>query len=249
MKISRIFLIVIFLLSLLAGYSAGHFLFIKKNKSLQTPPQIINSSNSTGAQESLWLITIDQFGKSDPTIIGIWLLTYIPNYTKIKPLPFYPSENIQANAEIDKNFHLTSGQNISPEFWEYLQKHNFLVRNYIVIDKVVAANILDMYGGVTIQDKVLSGQDAMSQLSMPGVSPIESIQNQVIVLDCICKSIFNGAVVPNINILQKDIGKHIVSNLDLDIKLDEWRSLIINGDHKVCDFSDLASKLHITLKP
>lgn len=250
MKISRQFLIVVFILSLLAGYTAGQFLFNHKNK---IQHDVVNKTvaiqNSSGDQESLWLITIDRLDEPDPHIIGIWLLSYIPNYTKIKPLPLYPSENAQADTELAKVFHFSSDKKIASEFWDYLQDHNYTIHNYIVIDKFIAATILDMYGGVTTHGTTLSGLEVLAQLSNTQLSWDESIQKQVAVIDCICKSIFNSTIIPEMDKLQIETGKHIISNLDLTVKLKEWQSLIVTGDKKVCDFTDLMAKIQITLKP
>jgi hypothetical protein len=247
MKILRLFLTASFLISLLAGITAGTFLFHKENSSTRTlssnPPPSLNE------QKGIWLIAVDRLNIVSPKIEGIWLLTYIPNYTSVKPLPFIPSGNKQQDAELTKAFKITAKHKIAPEFLDLLQKKGHVFRDYIVFDEVAAVSIINNYGGVSIQGERLSGLDALTQIPKIWDDPQESLLGQVIVMDHVCKSLFSGQSLPDFDKLQNNISSHIISNLDLGKKTIEWQKNLDGGSKKICDFSDLYEKIKFTSRP
>jgi hypothetical protein len=249
MKIYRVSLTATFIISLLAGFSAGTYFFREKNTSRPTNASSPQPTNIPGAQESIWLIAVDRLNQTAPRLEGIWLLAYIPNYTSIKPFPLYPSDNFQHDTELASAFKLTAGRKIAPEFWDFLQKHNHPGRNYIVFDEVAAASIINVYGGVTIEGRQLSGLEAITQIPKIWDDPQGSLRGQVAIMDSVCKSVFEKRSAFVLDDIEVDVGKHIVSNLDLGKKSKEWQSMILNGNKKVCDFSDFYKKIQLTSKP
>ena len=249
MKILKLFLTASFFISLLAGFSAGTLLFNRKNEVSQSISTESSNPTLPSDQKSIWLIAVDRLNTMKPKIEGIWLLTYIPNYTTVKPLPLFPSNNSKQDAEITKAFSLTSDHKIAQEFWDFLKKHGHPVHDYIVFDEEAAVSIINIYGGVRIQGSNLSGLEALQQIPKTWDDPQGSLRGQVIIMDSICKSIFNKRIVPNMDMLQKEIGKHISSNLDFGEKSQEWQKLIMSGNHKACDFSDIYEKTHLTTNP
>jgi hypothetical protein len=249
MKILRLFLIASFLISLLAGFGAGTYLFHRINNPTQTFSAGATIPVFPGGQENIWLIAVDRLNKTTPQIEGIWLFAYIPNYTTITPLPLFPSDNSQLDAELVKAFRLTTDRKIAPEFWDFLQKHDHPTIDYIVFDEVAAASIINTYGGVSIKGKHLSGLEALAQVPKTWDDPQGSLQGQIAIMDSVCKSIFNNPTTPDMDKFHKEIDNHILSNLDLGKKSMEWQKMIVSGNHKVCDFSDLYEKIPLTSKP
>jgi hypothetical protein len=249
MRILRLFLIASFLISLLAGFGAGTYFFHRINNPTHTISTSTTVPTIPGKQESIWLIVVDRLYKTTPKIEGIWLLAYIPNYTTITPLPLFPSDNPQLDAELAKAFRLTTDRKIAPEFWTFLQKHNHPAKDYIVFDEVAAASIINIYGGVSIKGKQLSGLEALAQVPKTWDDPHGSLQGQIAIMDSVCKSIFNNPTTHDMDKFQKEVGNHILSNLDLSKKLVEWQKMIVSGSHKVCNFSDLYEKIHLTSTP
>ena len=249
MKILRLFLIASFLISLLAGFGAGTYLFQRIHK----PKRIISTDTTVttipGGQESLWLIIVDRLNNAAPKIEGIWLLTYIPNYTSITPLPLYPSENSQQNADLTRVFRFTTDRKIAPEFWDFLQKHNHPAKDYVVIDEVAAVSIINIYDGVTIRGKRLSGLEALAQVPKTWDDPQGSLQGQIDIMDSLCKSMFKNRTIPDMEKFQFEVSNHISSNLDLGKKLKEWQKMMVSGNQKVCNFSDLYEQTRLTSKP
>jgi len=249
MKILRLFLLASFLISLLAGFGTGSYLFHRLNAPSQTLSPVKTIQTSPGRQESIWLIIVDRLNKTTPKILGIWLFTYIPNYTTITPLPLFPSDNSQQDAELVKAFRLTTDRKIAPEFWDFLQKHDHPSKDYVVFDEVTAASIINIYGGVSIKGKHLSGLEALAQVPKTWDDPQGSLQGQIVIMDSVCKSIFDNHTTPDMAKFQKEVRNHIFSNLDLGKKLMEWQKMIVIGSHKVCDFSDVYEKTRLTSKP
>jgi hypothetical protein len=249
MRTLRIFLIATFLLSLLVGFIAGRFIFPGKSSVKQTLPADNNLPAKPGTQDGIWVIAVDRLNKTSPKIEGIWLFSYITNYTKIKPLPLYPSDNPERDAELAKTFRLTSDQKIAPAFWELVQKHGNPIRNYIIIDEIAAVGIINFFGGVTIQGKQLNGLEALNQTPKTWDDPKGSLRGQIAIMDSICKSIFNGQSSVDLLKLQKDVGHHLLSDLDLGKKTKEWQQLINDGNYRICDFPDLYESLQINTYP
>jgi hypothetical protein len=250
MKIFKFFLIATFIISLLAGFSAGSLFFSKQNKAPEEQTTDDNYDTSMpGDQESIWFIAVDRLTVSKPKIAGIWLLAYIPNYTSMKPLSLYPSNDTQKDAELARAFKMTSDRKIDQDFWDYLKKHNHPSQDYIVFDEEAAVSIINIFGGVTLQGKRLSGLEALQQIPKTWDDPQGSLRGQVFIMDSICKSIFDKRVVPDMEILHKEIGKHISSNLDLSEKSREWQKLIANVNHNACDFSDMYQQTLLITHP
>jgi hypothetical protein len=247
MKILRLFLVVAFLISLLAGFGAGTFLFQKRNNPAQTPA--LTSPISPGGQESIWLIAVNRLNTATPKIEGIWLLTHIPNFTTVKPLPLIPSGNPQQDSELVKTFRITSDRQIGPEFWDFLQKKGHLTRDYVVFDEIAAVSIINNLGGINFQGDHVSGLEALSKIPKIWDDPQGSLLGQVTVMDYTCKSIFSSHSLPDFDKLPIKVSNHIISNLDLDKKAVEWQKKIDSGSYKVCDFSDVYNDLKLTSKP
>jgi hypothetical protein len=249
MKILRVFLVTTFLISLLAGFTAGTFFFQYKIKSAQTSSVNTGVNHFPGKQENIWIIVVDRLNIATPKIVGIWLFAYIPNYTSIKPLPLYPSDNSQQDADLVNAFRVTSDRKVAPEFWNYLQNHNYPAQDYIVFDEIAVASIINIFGGVSVQGKHLSGLEALAQLPKTWDDPRGSLHGQITLMDSVCKSILNSHTFPDMFKLQIDVRKHITSNLDMGKKSKEWQTMIASGNRKVCDFVDLYEKIQLTSKP
>jgi hypothetical protein len=254
MNTFRIFLIASFLISLLAGFWAGTFIFQENTpKTLSQQPYTPSQSVSTtpGKQEGIWLIAVDRLSDTDttPRIQNVWLITYITNYVKIKPLPVYPSDNPQHDLELIKTFKFTSNKQIAPAFWDFLAKHGQNVRDYIIFDEVAEAEVINFYGGVTIEGKYLNGLEALAQTPDSWNDPQASLKGQIAIMDSLCKNIFNTQPAPDLYKLQKKVGNHLLSNLDLDEKSKELQKQIIKGNHIICEFPDLSQKPQFSSKP
>jgi len=249
MKILRLFILASFLISLLVGFGAGSYLFNRRNTPTHTLTPVVKINSSPGMQKSIWLIAVDRLNNTTPKIEGMWLLAYIPNYTTITPLPLFPSGNSKQDAELVKTFSITKDREISPEFWDYLRKHDHPTQDYIIFDEVAAASIINLYGGVRLKGKRLTGFEALTQVPKTWDDPQGALQGQIVIMDSVCQSIFNSHNPPNLDNIYKAVGNHISSNLDLGKKLKEWQALIVSGKQKVCDFSDLYNITHLTSKP
>ena len=252
MNTFRLFIIVSFIISLLAGFWAGTLVFQEQKRNAithQPSPTSQNVSTTPGKQVGIWLITVDRLNDTSPQIIGVWLITYITNYVKIKPLPVYPSDNPQHDFELSKAFQLTSKKQIAPSFWVFLQKHSQNVQDYIIFDEVALAEIINSYGGVTIQGKHLNGLEALTQTLNTRNDPQASLKGQIAIMDSLCKEIFSSQTTLDLYKLQKKVGHHLLSNLDIGEKSKEWQGQIFNGNHIVCEFPDLSQKPEFSSKP
>jgi hypothetical protein len=247
MKILRIFLVMTFLISLLAGIGAGTFLFHKNSN----PARTLSPTNllSTSDQESVWIIAVDRLNIPTPKIEGIWLLTHIPSYTAIKPLPLLPSGNAQQDLELTRAFRITSDHQVGPEFWDLLHKKGHLARDYVVFDEVAAVSIINIFDGINMEGEHVSGFEALSRIPKTWDDPQGSLLGQVTIMDQVCKSIFKSHSIPDLAIFQNETGSHIISNLDLDEKVVKWQKMIESGSYKVCDFSDVYMKIKLTSNP
>lgn len=249
MKIIRLFLISTFIISLLAGIWAGSFIFRRKISFQHTTISTQNISSTPGKQEGIWLIAADRLNDNAPQIKGVWLMAYINGYAKLKPLPLFPSDNPKRDKELMNSFRITKDHRISPEFWDEIQKINQGVTNYIVFDEVAAVEIINYFGGVTIDGKHLNGIEIMVQSQNTKKDPQYLIRRQTVIMDSLCKTIFNSQPAPDFKQLQRTIKNHILSNLDLNEQTLEWQTLFLDGGHKMCEFPDLYTQPPISSTP
>lgn len=248
MKILRLFLAIVFIISLLAGFWAGHTIFQPKlaAQPIQTTDQDINFTS--GTQEGVWLIAVDHITETTPQIKGIWLLTFIIGYNKLKPLPFFPTENAQNDAELEAAFHLDNNHQISPAFWESLKKRGQPIQNYIIFDEVAASAIITQFGGVTIDGKHMDGLEVIAQSQDIRQDPQSEINNQIAIMNSLCKNIFTRQSVSNFESLQLKMKSHSLSNIDPSIQLAAYQKLT-SGNYTNCEFPDLYKKPAISAKP
>jgi hypothetical protein len=238
MKNLRFFLVSTFLVSLLAGIWAGNYIFPQPKNHPPITPTPSTSKSILGKQDGVWLIAVDRINKTTPKIKGVWLLAYIIGYEKLIPLPFYPSDNSQQDTELVKSFRITDSHQIAPAFWDNLPKHGQIDQKYIVVDEIAAVEIINFFGGVTIEGKHLSGIEILSQAKNTQSDPHFLIKRQTVIMDSICKSIFNNQSVPDFPKLRRKIEKNILTNLDLGEQSMEIEKYLFNGEHKICEFPD-----------
>lgn len=242
MKILRFFLFTTFLISILVGFLAGNLVFYKDQPTISESNPQPEISVLPGRQEGIWLIGVDQINKSTPQIKGIWLLTYITGYNKLKPLPFYPSNNNQKDAELEQTFQIDHNSFVSEDFWNKLQSRSQPVHDYIIFDEVAAAEMINYFGGVTIDGQHLDGNEIFKQSPEFQQQPQLRINRQIVIMSSLCNRIFSDHPVPDFATLQKKVASHILSNIDLGEQLTIYQKLIANGNHTVCEFPELNKK-------
>jgi len=239
MKNLRIFLVSTFLVSLLAGIWAGNYIFPQQTNHPPINPSPPTILSTPGKQDGVWLIAVDRINNSTPKIKGVWLLAYIIGYEKLIPLPFFPTDNFLHDTELVKSFRITEGHQIAPAFWDKLPKHGQIDQKYIVVDEIAAVEIINFFGGVTIEGKHLNGREIISQSKNPQSDPHFRIKQQTVIMDSICKSIFNNQAIPDLAKLHRKIEKNILTNLDLGEQSMEIQKYLFNGEYKVCEFPDV----------
>ena len=249
MKILRFFLFITFLTSILAGFWAGNRIFYKDQPVISDANSQPDQAGLPGRQEGIWLIGVDQINKSTPQIKGIWLLTFITGYNKLKPLPFYPSNNAQNDAELEQTFRIDGNSRVSGDFLNSLQARSQPVQNYIIFDEVAAAEMINYFGGVSINGSHMDGSEIFKQSQELLQQPQLRIDRQIVIMSNLCNRIFSDSPAPDFAALQKKVTSHILSNLDLSEQLIMYQKLIANGNRTVCEFPELNKKPALSVLP
>lgn len=246
----RIFLVSSFFMSVLAGFWSGTQVFrIEKHETKQASYPYLRPTKVPGDQDGIFIIVIDNLNGPKPKLEGVWLFTYITNYVAIKPLPLYPSENSLQDDELVKSFQLTSNYEIAKVFWDFLQNHGHPVRDYILVDEIALVALINLFGGITIQGKYMLGPEVLDSIPNSWDDPIGSMIGQIAVIDSMCKSVLHSNPTIDWHEFHVGIKDHLVSNLDLEVKSQEWQKIIASGKYKVCDFPDHYEKLQVSVNP
>ena len=251
MKSLRIFLIVTFIITFITGLLAGFYIFKAKHHLPQANLYQKEPTMTTRKQDGIWLIAVDHINTKTPLIKGIWLLAYIPGYYKLIPLPFFPTGNAISDTELVNAFQFDKNHHVSQKFWDSLYKRGQPYNNYIIFDDLAVSEIINHYGGITIDGNYLSGNEIIAQPKNTPQDTQYRLKRQITVMEKLCSSIFNDTSSNSNDVknLVKKISSHITSNLDLVEQITIYQKMVVSGNHPICEFPDLYKKTSLSVTP
>jgi hypothetical protein len=188
-------------------------------------------------------MTVDDLESSSPRLDGVWLLSYVPNNTRLTFLPVYPSlaknESSQKN-DLFENFKLKSrqdGREIDASFLDALGAQVPWWSSYIVLDAVSLSSLDDSN---RLGSKMrIDGSTKDNSLPHSWEDPQAALAGQAALFQEMCWQATRSGGNLSLGKIVEQQPEHILSNLDNDLLRAEIKSL---GEHMntfSCEFPTL----------
>jgi len=218
-------------------------LFNSSGLVVTTSSYSIQSLNN--GQRNILLIGVNTIDINKAQLESLWLVTYLPTDSNIQMLPIFPSGN---GAVSDFENHLLrsfklDNMNGNPildqDFIKLLKNNNFWWSGYIVIDHVAAMEILSILGKVNENGEIISGDQLNNEHSEVIDNPQKAFAIQLALMQTACHGLSGLSPNPDLQQLLLLSPTHLITDLDLNQLLLEWKTLLLNQQIPNCKFPTL----------
>ena len=245
MKLVRIlYLFFVFSLALFAGFQAGDrlnimgVLFHSPIDETAIPGVTIPDND----QFNLLIIGADDSKNPDARLESIWLIAHADNTSRVTLIPVFPShENPVQNLVLAEKFSLEHGKP-SNEFWQAMQKTNLWWKGYIITDMSATINLIDMMGGIKVQDRLLDGVQAVSSIPPWESDPLMAVEYQMLLFKGVCNQIADNQKI-NLKTANELISVSMRSNKKVNEAFTNWSSQTELHGKLICSFPTLEQTL------
>ncbi len=125
----------------------------------------------------------------DAQLESIWLIAHAKNTSRVTLIPIFPSpDNPVQNLVLAEKFGLEHGKP-SKEFWAAMQDTNLWWKGYIITDMSATINLIDMMGGITVQGRLLNGNQTVSSIPPWESDPLIAVEHQMLLFEGLCNQI------------------------------------------------------------
>jgi hypothetical protein len=248
MKNHSLLYFLIFICSLLLGYTVStrfyptHLDLLPGTVSLvaeggQNPIESMNNG-----QRSILLISVRSINNPNQHLESIWLATYITSDTTIRLLPIFPSGNQPISdfeQLLDYSFSLVNEDGVpvlDPDFINVLKNDNYWWSGYIIFDEVAMTRVLDLFGGIELNGRSLTGEQAVNDIPKVLDNPQAAYASQIAILQSACHKIQEFTPNRDLPELISNLPNHVYTNLDSSQLQTEVQSLFANARKPICRF-------------
>ncbi|MFN2236763.1 MAG: hypothetical protein ACK2U1_21240 [Anaerolineales bacterium] len=218
----------VFATALLMGYKAGETIdplnevFSNRIDTTIMPSVAIPDND----QFNLLIIGVDDLSHVDAQLESIWLAAYAENSNHITLIPVFPSsDDPDQNMILSDSFSIEQGKP-REEFWDEMRKENFWWKGYVISDKDSTIRIIDLLGGIDMQNQQMDGLQAVRSITSWNDDTQLSIKQQRILFESVCNKIFTDQIASpqmindfvNQNSLADTRTKTFITNLIANIK-------------------------------
>ena len=239
--IKLILILSFFLLCLILGFRGG--VLYNRLKGENTPYSTITAAptlpHPLTEQENILLILIDDITKSQPTLLGTWLLIKTETPPKLIFLPIYPSTdniNTKLDENLNQSFSLNKSNFPNQQYWNELIAHKYWWNNYILLDREALSTIIDSIGGITYEKKRLSGNDLLSLITAKSDKSEFSMDGQYFITKAICNQMQKHEEKNPVDSIFKQSSKGIITDFNPNELTKRWNNIIQGQSQFSCEF-------------
>ena len=192
-KFTRLISITSFLLLCLVALLLMAFTFVYKGRatrSLETTSAAVHVTPFLGrpdnGQENLLLILVDQMDATEPSLQGVWMLIHDPSGNKVFFMPIYPAQS-KFGQDIKQSVGIEKISGLAPELEQVLHKQGLWWDNYLVIDRGILASVVQLAGGIDLEDGRLNGQQVIGLLPIADQDAQTALDLQARIAQGICQ--------------------------------------------------------------
>jgi hypothetical protein len=251
MKTHTLINFIIFTCFLVVGYrsstrfSQADYGILPRSMSLVTSSDSGSFEVMKNGQRTILLITVSSLDKTKPQLESVWLATYFPSDATIRLLPVFPSgNNPKSNFEgqLDHSFGLNRMNNqlvLRQEFVKVLENNNYWWSGYFIFDDGALTKIFNLLGGLELNGRSVSGEQAMLELPKVVDDPLKAFSSQMAILQSACHKLAGISIKPDWSQVSVLIPTHILTDLDSNQIVSELKTLNSSGHNPTCKFPTL----------
>lgn len=239
---------VIFTCFLVVGYTISTRFYPVDARAISGSLDTVTSENQDSiaaldnGQRSFLLISASSLNTSNQQLDGIWLATYFATDPTIHLLPIFPTGKQQLSgfeAQLQSTFAMDKENGTlvpAAAFTDLLENNNYWWSGYLVFDEVALSRVLDFVGYIEVNEKILSGTLAYSQLIG---SPRDAYPLQVAILQSACRKLSGFDPGPDASQIISSLPGHIFTDLDTYQLQMELETLYSGERTPTCTFPTL----------
>jgi hypothetical protein len=180
------------------------------------------------AQRNLLIIHVDNLENDHPRLISVWsMFTITSEQTFITLKPLYPATVPDpALSELTSTFKLNAKKHPSSKFLKALHAFHLTWDGYLIIDDQ----------GMLAMHQWLAGSVGASSIAQPLDNPELLIQQEVTLLNGICRGLSRAGSWPHKSTEWQSISpRHFITNLKMNNLMTHWHNLNQASQTPVCN--------------
>jgi hypothetical protein len=194
-------------------------------------------------QRSLLILGVDRVDSTEARLQGAWYVVYRQNHPRITLIPLYPAppgSDSSRQAVLEEKFRLHSDGAVDPAFFRATQdRFEMSWDGYILLDDIAMIEIVDFFGGVTVNGELISGPRAVGSIPRPWDNSPDAVLQQAFLVETICENITLETTPKTYDKILSLIPEHLQTELTTDEAFSDWLGLLSSGDPLICDFPSL----------
>lgn len=246
LKLAPVIFAVFFILFLILGVETGESIFSKfwGSNDASASASLTEVGRKEDVQEPfLLLIQVDELTRDDPSLEGVWLLSYGNSREALLFFPLMPSQaddGVSRDQALRQAFHVEGQGEVSSDFFDLLGKRNLAWSGYLVLDKHALSGVIGSMGGVRIENTLFSPAETYT---LWGDSPearmeTRAVQSQFISGICERMAVLDGGV--SLRHRFDQLQDHLyLEDMSLETLVQIWAPLVSGGDVS-CQFPTIS---------
>jgi hypothetical protein len=139
-------------------------------------------------QENLLLILVDQVNATEPRLQGVWMLIHDPSGDKVYFMPIYPAQS-KFGQDVKQSVGMEKISGLAPDLEQVLQVQGLWWDNYLIIDRGIIASLVQLVGGIDLEDGRLNGQQVIGLLPIADQDAQTALDLQARIAQGICQNL------------------------------------------------------------
>ena len=228
--------VLIFSLSLLAGYRVSQYIISPSLNQSDTPFSPPNLERTR--QLNLLVVNVDQLEEKRPGLQVIWMVAFNPT-TSIKMIPVYPSyiQDPSSDLSLSKTFGLKKNGThfeLNANTGQVLQKRGLEWDGIVILDNRALAYFIDAFGSIRVGEDLLD-RDVLAAFKLPYPKNEQArLDFHTLLWREICWNILHSP--ENISALNNDFSKHASVLISKKVSEQAWVELLSSVRVPSCEF-------------
>lgn len=161
-------------------------------RSLEPGSAAVSLAAQTGrpdnGQMNLLVILVDQLEAAEPGLLGVWMLIHDPTGRMVNFMPIFPAET-KFGQEVGQAVGMGKFSGLPPALEQVLSRQGLWWDHYLVVDREILAQLVQLTDGIDLGDGRLNGQQVVGLLPIAGQDAHTAINLQARLAQGICQRI------------------------------------------------------------
>lgn len=169
-------------------------------------------------QKNVLFLVTDRLDTSKPGLRSAWLLIQVSSNSNLTFLPIYPSLSEDEYPEIENlgtTFSINEDGSLSSEFVEILKTKDIQWDEYLLLDELALAGLVELLDGVWISNELVDSQAIALGTHFTNLDQNAVLINQAQMLSELCRSVPLMAIHPDFSLKVANLIIHSNSSMSL----------------------------------